>query len=131
MRRRRKTRDTRVFRRTRFNRDGVTPLERLLAKVDTESSEIGCWLWTAAQSWDGYGLFSLEGVVVRAHRASVVLHGGHIPSKMVVDHLCGQRRCINPEHLEVVTQSENVKRGYEAADAGEYLISGDDDDERE
>ena len=58
----------------------------------------------------GYGSVSLNGQTVGAHRAAYELVYGKIPDGLVIDHLCRNRRCINPLHLEAVTQSENIKR---------------------
>lgn len=67
-----------------------------------------CWLWQASCSPNGYGQFGHEG----AHRVALRLVGTSLPVGTHVDHLCRVQRCVNPEHLEVVTPSENVRRGY-------------------
>lgn len=121
----------RKLRTTRLNKRGnqKTPEERFFEKVDTETSTLGCHLWTAALGDDGYGVFSWNGKLQRAHRAVLMLKGIDIPEGMVVDHLCGVRHCCNPDHLEVITQQENVIRGKEAAKRGRYIISEEDDRE--
>lgn len=68
-----------------------------------------CWIWTAAQSGDGYGRFYAGGRLHNAHRVSVLLAGQDIPDGMVVDHLCRNRLCVNPSHLRVVTNEDNLK----------------------
>lgn len=72
--------------------------------------EDGCWLWTAHLNHAGYGRVSLEGSMQLAHRAVYTLLVGAIPEGMHLDHLCRVRRCVNPAHLEPVTQRENTLR---------------------
>lgn len=71
----------------------------------------GCWEWAGTISPVGYGAISINGVAYSAHRASYTRHVGPIPSGLVLDHLCRNPPCINPEHLEPVTDQENVRRG--------------------
>ncbi len=73
--------------------------------------ESGCWEWTASEKTPGYGSFNLNGKCVLAHRASYELHVGPIPQGLVLDHLCRNTLCVNPEHLEPVTARENIVRG--------------------
>lgn len=68
----------------------------------------GCWLWAAGKTSDGYGWYSAAHVYV--HRAAYEAFVGPIPLGYQVDHLCRVRHCYNPEHLEAVTQAENVRR---------------------
>ena len=75
--------------------------------------EVGdCWNWTRALDRDGYGRFRLNGSYVRVHRLSYELLVGPIPENLVIDHLCRNRRCVNPDHLEIVTAVENLRRGH-------------------
>lgn len=71
----------------------------------------GCWLWTASVNWKNYGMLGHNGKVKKAHRVSYELYVGTIPEGMHIDHLCRQRSCVNPYHLELVTPGENVRRG--------------------
>ena len=71
----------------------------------------GCWEWTAWRHHSGYGVF-YEGRKQRAaHRIGYQLYVGPIPEGLELDHLCRNRGCVNPEHLEPVTHRENTLRG--------------------
>lgn len=69
-----------------------------------------CWLWTGHTDRDGYGIFYRRGHV-RAHRFAYESEVGVIPAGLEPDHLCGVRKCVRPEHLELVSHRENVLRG--------------------
>lgn len=84
-----------------------TPEERFWAKVNKTDT---CWLWTAAKIC-GYGTFGIGGQNVYAHRYSYELLVGPIPTRLQIDHLCRVRHCVNPAHLDPVTQRENIRRG--------------------
>lgn len=71
----------------------------------------GCWEWIASTNNKGYGQFWSEGRMVRAHRWSYEATVGPIPSGLVIDHLCRNRLCVNPSHMEPVTVQENNRRG--------------------
>jgi hypothetical protein len=69
----------------------------------------GCWLWTGAYTWNGYGRFHLIGKgVVRAHRHSYEMKCGKIPEGLVACHKCDQPACCNPDHIFIGTQQDNV-----------------------
>lgn len=70
-------------------------------------SETGCWEWTGAAASTGYGRIGGSDYV---HRVSHETYKGPIPEGHQVDHLCRNRICFNPQHLEAVTQEENLRR---------------------
>lgn len=84
--------------------------DRFWKKVSPEPNS-GCWLWTACVFPAGYGKLMVEGKTESAHRVSYRMHVGEIPDGLELDHLCRVRCCVNPDHLEPVTRSVNVKRG--------------------
>ncbi len=76
-----------------------------------------CWNWIGALNGDGYGLFCRKQLArddprscVMAHRASYESYVGPIEDELTLDHLCLNKRCANPEHLEPVTHSVNTRR---------------------
>lgn len=69
-----------------------------------------CWVWQRFVNKDGYGLLGRYGKTYAAHRFYYELHHGPIPGGYQVDHLCGVRSCVNPDHLEAVVQRENLRR---------------------
>src|ERR1700680_3753215 len=78
-------------------RPTANPIPRFLAKIERHDS--GCWQWTAATYPGGYGVFGGGTDLPRyAHRWSHFLFVGNIPDGYVVDHLCGNPGCVNPDH---------------------------------
>jgi hypothetical protein len=71
----------------------------------------GCWLWVASLTHAGYGQFKLKGKSTKAHLLTSEILYGTKPFGLVTDHVCKERTCCNPDHLEYVTQKENVRRG--------------------
>lgn len=92
---------------------GPTPrpaIERAEKFIDRTSSETGCWLWTGALS-GGYGNLLADRVVTRAHRVVYEARVRRLREGEELDHLCRNRRCVNPDHLEPVDHAENCRRG--------------------
>lgn len=83
------------------------------SKTEREQRENGCWLWSGCKSRGGYGHVHFNKKTWRANRLAWFLTHGEIPSRMVVMHLCNNPSCINPDHLKIGTQSENIKYAYQ------------------
>lgn len=73
--------------------------------VDIQADE--CWVWRGCRDGDGYGSFQRR----KAHRVFYEAFVGPVPPHLQIDHLCRNRACVNPDHLEPVTLHENVRRG--------------------
>lgn len=80
--------------------------------LNTEKRQDGCWIWNGPKDRHGYGVIKIWGKMKRCHRVSKERAHGTIPEGMVIDHICRVRSCVNPLHLEIVTRSENVIRGW-------------------
>ena len=80
------------------------------AKVNKSET---CWLWTGFITRQGYGQFGhgVRGVTMRAHKLAWEWENGPVPDGLVLDHLCRNRACVRPEHMEPVTPRENALRG--------------------
>lgn len=78
---------------------------------------LGCWQWTGWTNRLGYGITRYDGREQRVHRVAFQLLRGSLPERddhgkrLVIDHLCRNRSCVNPDHLEPVTDGENIRRG--------------------
>lgn len=91
---------------TQFGRGNLPA--RFVQKI---SESNGCWLWTAFKNEDGYGKIFVAGKIKFAHRVSYELLVGPVPLGKELDHLCRNRSCVNPLHLEAVEHAVNVARG--------------------
>lgn len=85
--------------------------ERFEAKVQKDPGPAGCWRWTACVSGKfHYGTIHVNGKMIGAHRVSWALAGREeIPEGMVLRHTCNVKVCVNPEHLVLGTQADNMK----------------------
>lgn len=77
--------------------------------------ENGCWEWTSVKDKDGYGLFPINGFILKAHRYSYKIHNKRFDEEKFVLHKCDNPPCVNPKHLYQGTATDNnrdtVKRG--------------------
>jgi hypothetical protein len=80
--------------------------------VEDRSYQSACWVWVRCLDQDGYAQVTREGRSRRAARVFYEDHIGPIPDGLVIDHLCRVRPCVNPAHLEPVTNAENLRRGF-------------------
>ena len=89
------------------------PRARFLAYV--EQVDNGCWIWKGHLDAKGYGAFGIGTKVLRAHRWSFQnIRGETLISGLELDHLCRNRACVNPWHLEQVDHQTNMSRGFHA-----------------
>lgn len=92
-------------------------ISRFWQKVSQTGNICECWIWTASLN-DGYGRPQINGKHVYAHKYSYEHVFGPVPEGLQLDHLCRDRACVNPYHLEPVTTQENTKRGDQRKFAG-------------
>lgn len=88
----------------------ISPIDRFLKFVFPEPNT-GCWVWGGYLWKSGYGCFRLDpkSTSKLAHRASYTLFKGNIPEGLEINHLCHNKWCVNPDHLEAVTHLSNIR----------------------
>lgn len=91
---------------------------KVLARVEISAEggrglDTPCWLWTGPDSGSGrgggYPRMSLDGATVAVHITMWVIENGPVPPRKQIDHRCSNRRCVNPDHLQMVTHKKNQK----------------------
>jgi hypothetical protein len=98
-------------------------IDRFWAKVELEGS---CWAWKGHVMPTGYGQFGDDKKLYYAHRWSYQHFIGPIPGGLHLDHLCRNRRCVKPYHLEPVTQAENNQRSWDSRQPRRFCVHGHD-----
>jgi len=94
----------------RLDKSVQSRFENKIEKVDTVQEIDGlCWEWTCMTHDYGYGRFSIDGKWFLAHRISWRLYEGNIPDEKYVLHKCHNEKCVNPDHLYIGTQKDNVE----------------------
>jgi hypothetical protein len=96
--------------------------QRLLDRV--RETETGCWEWQGYRTPAGYGQMCVNSKLNLTHRLAYELFVGPIPAGLHIDHLCRNRGCCNPDHLEPVTPGENSRRGDTGAHYGRRTHCG-------
>lgn len=87
--------------------------DRFWSKVDRGEAD-ACWPWLNTRTPGGYGQFSYARKRFAAHRVAYTWMREVVPVELVCDHLCRNRACVNPHHIEIVSSGENVRRGIGA-----------------
>ncbi len=92
-----------------IGRRPTDPVTRFWPRVSAGAD--GCWQWTGHLTQSGYGSIYFNRKATPVHRFAYELLVGKIPDGLVIDHLCRNRGCVNPAHLEPVTERVNILRG--------------------
>lgn len=102
---------------TKYSSNWIPKLERY------DISENGCWEWNGALNDSGYGVVSAyhendKSKLEYVHRLSYFLHKGEIPSDKIIDHICNNSKCLNPDHLRLLDHEENAVNAKEIPTCG-------------
>jgi hypothetical protein len=101
------------------------PIERFHSNWERDS-KTGCWMWTGStHDGFGYGAFKIPGKTSLAHRASWILNKGEIPKGLCVLHKCDTPACVNPVHLFLGTQKENIHDAVKKGRHKNPILFGD------
>lgn len=96
----------------------LSTTERFISKIDINSIDYGCWEWISTKNTRGYGMIRMKHnnkwIYETAHRVSYRHFIGGLDINLSIDHLCMNKSCVNPFHLEQVTRGENSRRGIHA-----------------
>lgn len=87
----------------------LAPIKVKLEAYSIPEPNSGCWLWMASTGKNGYGQITMDGVKMGAHCAAYRAYIGDIPKGMCVMHRCDTKTCVNPDHLTLGTQQDNVR----------------------
>jgi len=105
----------------------LTDLERVLLLVERDEIT-GCWVFTGGKTTHGYGtIYTGERQHTATHRLVYEALNGHVADDLVIDHLCRNKPCCNPKHLEAVPQQVNIRRGLANLDVRGTCRSGKHD----
>jgi hypothetical protein len=85
-------------------------------------SDLGCWDYAGRINEKGYGVIKVSGKPIKAHVYFWRYLEGPIPVGMELDHLCRNRGCVNPRHLELVSHTQNCRRGYSTKFTDEQVL---------
>lgn len=99
------------------------PLVRITQYIRRD--DFGCWVWAGGRSGSGYGAFWIDGKTRPAHVVMYEICVGPVPAGLELDHVCRNRACCNPDHLEPVTNQVNVWRSLLPTCKAGHELSGD------